>query len=80
MYLNSLRRRLVLAAVLLLGGTPAALGQVFDSGPSDPSLFTGGVFNVPPDVAPSFLLELQQLNLAAVERSDKASSPGPAAK
>ena len=47
--------------VLFVAVAPA---QVFDPGPSDPGLFTNGVFNVPPESAPSSIGDLQQLNVA----------------
>lgn len=58
-------RVVMLAGLLTLALSPtAALAQVFGSGPSDPSLFTNGVFNVPRDSAPRLLRDLQQLNVA----------------
>lgn len=54
-----------IAAASWLFAASGARAQVFDSGPSDSSLFTAGVFNVPPDAAPSSVGNLQQLNLTA---------------
>lgn len=54
-----------LAGLLALAFSPTdAPAQVFGSGPSDPALFTGGVFNIPPDAPPRLLRNLQQLNVA----------------
>lgn len=53
----------LLAAAHLTIAAPQAHAQVFGSGPSDSSLFTNGVFNVPPDFAPRSVSDLQQLNL-----------------
>lgn len=55
----------------------AASAQVFDLGPSDPALFTNGVFNLPPGLSPGFVGDLQQLNVADGGFDGNFSAAGP---
>lgn len=50
--------------IVALIATSKTQAQVFDSGPSDPALFTNGVFDVPAVTVPSSISDLQQLNLS----------------
>lgn len=63
--LSPTRPSLFMAVACTAAVFPAASihAQVFGSGPSDSSLFTNGVFNVPSDTPPNPLGNLQQLNV-----------------